>query len=66
MNEANDVEIAFNANKYGAILVTADGGSRRQPGGILGNRVALARLGVQVMSDGEAVALVREKIQERD
>jgi hypothetical protein len=65
-NERNDVEIAFNAKKYGAILVTADGASRRQPGGILGQRAALARLGVAVVTDFEAVALVRQKIAERD
>jgi hypothetical protein len=66
LNEANDVEIVFNAKKYEAILVTADGGSRRQPGGILGNRDALARVGITVMTDAEAVALVRGKITARD
>src|SRR5262249_53974748 len=65
-NEGNDVEIVFNAKKYGAVLVTADGGSRRQPGGILGRRAELARLGIVVMTDAEAVAHVREKIEERD
>jgi hypothetical protein len=65
-NEKNDVDVVFNAGKYGAILVTADGGSRRQPGGILGNRAALAALGIEVMSDDEAVAHIRRKIQERD
>ena len=39
---ANDIEIVFNAAKYEGILVTADGGSRRQLGGILGNRAALS------------------------
>lgn len=66
LNEANDVEIVFNASKYGAILITADGGSRRQPGGMLGNRQALARLGITVMTDAEAVALVQGKITSRD
>jgi hypothetical protein len=65
-NERNDVEVVFNAKKYGAILVTNDGGSKRQPGGILGNQNALARLGVSVMTDAEAVAHVRQKITERD
>lgn len=65
-NERNDVEIVFNAKKYCAILVTADGGSKRQPGGILGNRDALGRLGITVMSDDEAVEYVREKIRQRD
>ena len=64
--EQNDVEIVFNAKKYGAILVTNDGGSRRQPGGILGNRDALRHVGTTVMTDSEAVALVQEKIARRD
>lgn len=65
-NERNDVEIAFNAAKYGRILVTADGDSQSQPGGILGNRTELQRLGVRVMRDSEAVELVRERIEVRD
>jgi hypothetical protein len=65
-NERNDVEVVFNARKYGATLITADGGSKRQPGGILGNRTALRRLGVSIMTDVEAVAHVRKKIAERD
>jgi hypothetical protein len=65
-NERNDVEIVFNTIKYGRILLTGDGGSRRQPGGILGNRDQLQRLGVQVMTDAEAVALVEQRILERD
>lgn len=65
-NQRNDVDIVFNASKYRAILVTADGGSRSQPGGILGNRDALAALGIQVMTDAEAVALVEERIRDRD
>ncbi len=65
-NEKNDVEIVFNAKKYGSILVTADGGSKSQPGGILGHKEQLAGLGIQVMSDEEAVQLVRSLIARRD
>jgi hypothetical protein len=65
-NEKNDVDVVFNAGKYGAILVTADGGSNRQPGGILGNRTRLGALGIAVMTDVEAVAHIRDKIRERD
>jgi hypothetical protein len=66
-NERNDVDIVFNAAKYGAILVTADGGSASQPGGILGNRRELHRLlNLQIMSDAEAVAHIRHRIAERD
>ncbi len=65
-NEANDVDVVFNAFKYGALLVTADGGSKTQPGGILGNRAPLAALGIRVATDAEAVALIEQKIRERD
>lgn len=65
-NEQNDVAIVFNAIKYGALLITNDGGSRRQPGGILGNRDKLKKLGSQIFTDEEAVKLVRELIQKRD
>lgn len=65
-NEKNDIEIVFNAWKYGCILVTNDGGSRRQPGGILGNRDKLLYLGIEVLTDEEAVTLIKQLIQERD
>jgi hypothetical protein len=64
-NQRNDVRIVCEAEKYQAILVTADGASNTQPGGILGNRHKLNGL-VQVMSPEEAVAFVRGKIIERD
>ena len=66
INEKNDVEIVFNAWKYDQILITDDGGSKRQPSGILGNRDKLAVLGIKVMRDHEAVGLVKQKIIERD
>lgn len=65
-NEKNDVEIVFNARKYGCILVTNDGGSRRQPGGILGNRDRLLQLGIEILTDEEAVTLIKKCIRERD
>jgi hypothetical protein len=65
-NEQNDVMIVFTADKFGRILVTNDGGSKRQPGGILGNRGKLRQLGIRVMSDDEAVDLVVEALKQRD
>lgn len=65
-NEKNDIEIVFNARKYGCMLVTNDGGSRRQPGGILGNRDKLLQLGIEVLTDEEAVVRIRQLIQDRD
>jgi hypothetical protein len=65
-NERNDVEIVFNAHKYDSILVTNDGGSKRQKGGILGSRMHLENLGIRVLRDHEAVDLVKDKVQKRD
>jgi len=64
-NQRNDVRIVCEAAKYHAILVTGDGASKRQPGGILGNREKLRDI-VQIMSPNEAVEFVRKKIRERD
>lgn len=64
-NQRNDIRIVFEAAKYSATLVTEDGGSKRQPGGILGNRHKLEGI-VKILSSDEAVAFVKHKIQERD
>lgn len=65
-SQRQDVEIVFNAIKYDAILITDDGASKKQPGGILGNRDRLRRLGVVVMRDEEAVRMVEALIRKRD
>lgn len=66
-NQRNDVEIVFQAKKYMRALITDDGASRRQPGGILGNRDQLLReLGIQVWRDEEAVEEIRKLIRARD
>ena len=66
-NEENDVEIVFNASKYGYTLVTNDGDSKSQPNGILGNAETLMReLDIKVMRDVEAVEIVRREITNRD
>lgn len=66
-NERNDVRIVVDAIHYQAILVTSDGGSKRQPGGILGYRDTLwDRYRMQIFSPDEAIEYLRHKIQERD
>jgi hypothetical protein len=66
-NQRNDIRIVADAIHYQAILVTNDGGSRSQPGGILGNRDALRRqFSLRILSADEAVDFVRSKIRERD
>lgn len=64
-NQRNDVKIVCETAKYAAILVTGDGGSKTQPGGILGNRHKLKDV-VQILSPDEAEEFVRQKISERD
>ncbi len=66
-NQRNDVDIVFNAGKYPNPLVTNDGASKSQPGGILGNRKALLDLfGIEALTPSEAVAKVKQAIQQRD
>lgn len=66
-NDRIDVRIVFNANKYGGILITTDGASRRQPRGILGSADALRdRFSLRVVRPDEAVQLVRDRIKMRD
>lgn len=65
-NELNDVDIVFNSVKYCTKLITNDGGSKKQPGGILGNREVLARIGAIVLTPEEAQKKVVKAIQERD
>jgi hypothetical protein len=65
-NQRNDARIVFHAWRNRCTLVTNDGGSRSQPGGILGHREELAQLGVTVVSDAEAVAWVEDEIRQRD
>jgi len=64
-NQKNDVRIIAEAAKYVAILVTGDGASRSQPGGILGNRHKFRNVPT-ILSPDEAVDFVRSKIRERD
>jgi hypothetical protein len=66
-NEDNDVLIVLHAKQSHSILVTNDGGSKRQPGGMLGNKDRLwNEIGIKVVRDTEAVDLVEQKILQRD
>ena len=65
-NKLNDVKIVFNALKYGAILITADGSSKKRMG-ILDHKDELKEaLRIIVMSDEEAVEYIERLIRERD
>jgi hypothetical protein len=58
--EINDIWIMVTAREMNYPLVTNDGGSKTQPGGILGNRERLGAIGVNVLLDYEAVALIKK------
>ena len=64
-NEENDVLIVCEAIKFGASLITSDGNSKKQPGGILGNKEKLSHR-LRIFSPVDAVNFVRIKIKERD
>jgi hypothetical protein len=64
-NQRNDIKIVYEAAKYAAILVTGDGASKSQPGGILGNRGKLKSI-VRIMNASEAVEFIKTKIAARD
>lgn len=66
-NQQNDVRIVCEAIKWHATLVTNDGASNSQPGGILGNRNKLQAITeIRILSPKEAVEFVASKIKERD
>jgi hypothetical protein len=66
-NQANDIEIVCEAILWRAILVTKDGGSKKQPRGILGNRDKLReQFNIQILQPEEAVEFIRSRIAERD
>ena len=66
-NQTNDVAIVCEAIKWHAILVTNDGDSNAQKGGILGHRDALRKqFGIEIYRPEEAVAFIEERIAERD
>ena len=60
-NEINDIWILVTAKEMNYPLVTNDGNSKTQPGGLLGNRDRLEKFGVNVLLDYEAVDLVRSQ-----
>ncbi len=64
-NQINDIKIVCDAIKWQAILITKDGGSKKQPGGILGNAHKLKGY-VKILNDQEAIDFIRKKINERD
>lgn len=61
-NEVNDIWILVTAREMNYSLVTNDGASKTQEGGMLGYRIALNKMGINVLRDYEAVEKVLEII----
>ena len=55
-NQKNDVKILVYSAITGIPFITLDGASKSQPGGMLGNKAALKKLGIRVLSPKEALA----------
>jgi len=65
--EKNDISILLDAKIGGATLVTLDGASHSQPGGILGNaNRLLSDIGIRVITAKQAVNEIRKYIRFRD
>jgi hypothetical protein len=60
-NERIDALALFTAKKYHAIFITDDGSGGKLRG-ILTHRQELGEIGVDVMTDAEALALIEEKL----
>lgn len=58
-NQRRDVEALLTVRMSGGCFVTSDGGSKNQPGGILGHKLQLAGLGIEVLNYNEALALAK-------
>lgn len=57
-NQINDVWILVISREMNYPLITNDGDSNSQKGGILGNKLALNKIGINVIRDYEAVEMV--------
>ena len=64
-NEINDVHILEVARQTRVPLITNDGASKNQPGGMLGNADKLLTLGITVISATAALAHVHVRLRER-
>ena len=55
-NQKNDIKILVYLSITRIPFITTDGDSKSQPGGMLGNKAALKKLGIRVLSPREALA----------
>ncbi|WP_372824369.1 hypothetical protein [Polaromonas sp.] len=65
-NQRNDVAILYMAERQSYSLVSNDGASKTQPGGMLGNAKALAKIGIIVLTPEQAVCEITALIRNRD
>ena len=65
-NQKNDIKILVYLSITRIPFITMDGASKSQPGGMLGNKAALKKLGIKVMSPSEAVAEITSELVGRN
>ena len=58
-NQKNDIEILEVARHTRTTLITMDGASKSQPGGMLGHRDELAKFGIKILWPAEALAEIK-------
>jgi hypothetical protein len=63
-NQRNDVLAVYHAERLHWPLITMDGASRSQPGGILGRTAQLAAIGIEVITPEQALERVRSYLSD--
>ena len=58
-NQKKDIEILEVARQTRTTLITMDGASKSQPGGMLGHRDELAKFGIKILRPAEALAKIK-------
>jgi hypothetical protein len=59
VNQKNDIDILEVARHTQLTLITMDGASKSQPGGMLGHRDELAKFGIKILRPEEALAEIK-------
>ena len=61
-NQKNDVDILVYLAITRTPFITMDGASKSQPGGMLGNKAALKKLGIKILSPSDALVEIASTV----
>jgi len=64
-NQQNDIMAVYHAERIGWPLITMDGDSRTQPGGILGNAENLSKIGITVIRPEAALVMANQMLNSK-